>query len=246
MKNMKILAIDTSSEQGMVALLEDLKLLGVRLFGRQANPLMNEMETLFRDLQTQVNTVDCIVVGVGPGSYTGIRIGAMVAKTLSFAGRIPLVGISSLLAWMPQESGLEIGRFAVVVDAKVGGFYMLLGEVKEDGRVTHGEPIVCPLQEAIDPLMKVIHIHTPHQALIQQRLKSMVPQIDIDLTRWQWHEHPPSPYVMAKCAINKMHETNEGHTEHEMNEEQFSRKGELSLLYLRKTQAEIERENKGC
>ena len=197
---MKILAIDTSSEKGMVALLEgthqmDLQLCGVRLFGQQANPLMSEMEALFNELGLSVDDLGCIVVGIGPGSYTGIRVGAMVAKTLSFAKHIPLVGISSLLAWMPQKPG----KFAVAVDAKVSGLYLLLGEITSDGNIVHEAPAVYPLQEALARLASVTRIDTPHQALIQKRLSSL----GVDVNQWQWHEHAPNPEIMARFALKE-------------------------------------------
>lgn len=227
----KFLAIDTSSEKGMVALLEgtnqlDIRLCGMRLFGTQANPLMSEMQLLFEEQGWQPDSMDCIVAGVGPGSYTGIRVGCMVAKTLSFAKKIPLVGIPSLLAWAPQEAG----PFAIAVDAKVGGLYLLFGEVATDGSLSHGECVVHPLQEAINKLMDVPRIQTPHKGLIQKRLSTMQPPVDVN--RWQWHECAPNPEMMVRFAMNEI-ENGGGNQE-----------GELSLLYLRKTQAEIEREER--
>lgn len=221
---MKILAIETSSERQMVALLEGTKLLGIRLFGQQSNPLMPHLEALLYELNWEASAIECIVVGVGPGSYTGMRIGAMVAKTLSFAKQIPLVGIPSLMAWTPQEKG----AFAVVADAKIGGLYLLIGEVQEEGDVTYGESAVYPLQEALVKLKAAPRIITPHPMLIQRRLLAQVPPVDI--TQWQWHERDPNPEVMSHFAMQQV--------SHGL----FSTNGDLTLLYLRKTQAEIEKE----
>lgn len=227
---MKILVIDTSSERGMVALLEgesvDMHLKGVRFFGQQANPLMSEMEQLFAKLGWQLSELDAIAVGVGPGSYTGIRVGAMVAKTLSFAKKIPLIGVPSLFGWAPETKG----PFAVVVDAKVGGLYLLLGKVQEDGTLITDESAVYPLDEALKKLEVIPHLYTPHANLLKKRFNSLQPSVDS--TKWQWHEGPPNPEVMARYAMASLAKG------------LFSKDGELTLLYLRKTQAEIEREGK--
>lgn len=227
---MKILVIDTSSERGVVALLEgtasNIQLKGTRFFGQQANPLMSEMEQLFAELKWVLNDLDVIGVGIGPGSYTGIRVGSMVAKTLSFAKKIPLIGVPSLFGWVPEN----VGSFAVVVDAKVGGLYLLIGKVQEDGSVVTDESAVYPLQEAILKLEKVSSLYTPHANLIQKRFSSL--ENSIDVTKWQWHDSSPSPKRLAQYALQRFEQG------------LFSTEGEINLLYLRKTQAEIERENR--
>lgn len=226
---MKILAIETSSERCMVALLEDTHVLGQRLFANQASLLMLEMQALFVELKVPVDSIECIIVGQGPGSYTGMRLGAMVAKTFSFAKHIPLMGMPSLLTFIP-EAKAAAGPFAVVVDAKIGGLYLLMGDVTKDGVVVNQESAVYPLDVAIEMLRGVKTLYTPHQMLVQKRFASHSPPVEI--TQWHWHEHAPNPTAMARFALERL------------TQGKFSQTGELELLYLRKTQAEIEKEQR--
>lgn len=226
---MKILAIETSSERCVAALLEDTEVLGQRLFANQASFLMLEIQTLFEELKAPVDSMECIVVGQGPGSYTGMRLGAMAAKTFSFAKQIPLVGIPSLLTFIPEVKDLAMGPFAVVVDAKIGGLYLLLGDRAERGEsVITQESAVYPLDAAIEMLKGVKTLYTPHQMLVQKRFTAHAPPVDMHA--WHWHEHAPNPVAMARFALERL------------TEGKFSQTGELELLYLRKTQAEIEKE----
>lgn len=65
---------------------------------------------------------DQIAVGIGPGSYTGMRVGGALAKALAFGWKVPLLGFESLLAFFPEA---KEDSFAVVFDAKSGGVYLL-------------------------------------------------------------------------------------------------------------------------
>lgn len=72
--------------------------------------------------QASVRLVDIaqVVIGLGPGSFTGLRIGMSFAKGLSCAAKVPLVGVSSLYAVAKRRamSGLGDGRILVVSDAR--------------------------------------------------------------------------------------------------------------------------------
>lgn len=72
--------------------------------------------------QTQVRLVDLtqVVIGVGPGSFTGLRIGMSFAKGVACAGKVPLVGVSSLLGVAKRRAMVEgsSGPLLVVSDAR--------------------------------------------------------------------------------------------------------------------------------
>ena len=124
---MKVLAFDTSSKALSVALLEDenrLAELTLTIKKNHSITLMPTIEFLMASIDWKPTDLDRIVVAEGPGSYTGLRIAVATAKTLAQTLKIDLVGVSSLLALVPEEiEGLAIP----VMDARrnhvYAGFY---------------------------------------------------------------------------------------------------------------------------
>lgn len=89
--------------------------------------LMPSVERLLQEASLTVKDLHEIVVGVGPGSYTGTRIGVVVAKTLAYALKIPLYKISSLALLASSQEG----RVMAAVDARRGYVFAGLYEVKD-------------------------------------------------------------------------------------------------------------------
>lgn len=101
---MKGLVIDTSTQVMFIALLEKSQILlwETSLHNNQLSKiLIPRLDPLI-----QGNTLAYIATGTGPGSFTGTRVGVTVAKSLSFALQIPLIGFPSLDAFTDdaQES----------------------------------------------------------------------------------------------------------------------------------------------
>lgn len=106
---MFILAIDTATEVGAVALLEDETLRGDCRINRkfiQSQKLVLMIEELVHHVDLSLQQLDGIAVSVGPGSYTGLRIGLSVAKGLAFSLDISVIGVNSLdaLAFQVEEA----------------------------------------------------------------------------------------------------------------------------------------------
>lgn len=96
---MKVLAIDTSNQAMSIAVLDDEKVIGeitTNIKRNHSERLMPAIDELMKDVQWQSSELNRIVVAKGPGSYTGLRIGVTVAKTLAWTLGVELVGISSL------------------------------------------------------------------------------------------------------------------------------------------------------
>lgn len=96
---MKILAIDTSTLVLGVAVVEEGKVLGevtTNLHKTHSERLMPTVARLLEDLTIELEDIQAITVTLGPGSYTGIRIGVTTAKTLAWARNLPLYAESSL------------------------------------------------------------------------------------------------------------------------------------------------------
>ena len=96
---MKALAIDTSNQTLGVALVEEGQVIGEYMTNLKKNHsirLMPAVQRLLEDCETEPSELSKIIVAKGPGSYTGVRIGVTVAKTLAWSLSIPLIGVSSL------------------------------------------------------------------------------------------------------------------------------------------------------
>ena len=120
---MKLLAFDTSNQALSLAILEDEHLLAQTTLNIKKNhsiTLMPAIDFLMNSLDMKPTDLDRIAVAQGPGSYTGLRIAVATAKTLAHTLKIELVGVSSLLALVPEQvEGLVIP----IVDARRNNVY---------------------------------------------------------------------------------------------------------------------------
>lgn len=192
---MDILVIDTATERSMFAYVRDGEPLVTSFlpFGLQEGQKI--LGNIHQDLgaqQMSVQDIDAVAVGVGPGSYTGMRIAATIGKMLSYVLKIPLVGICTLETFSAEQAG----AFAVVLDAKVAGIYLQLGKKSVDGHVDFfGKPRVVPLEQALQALKDIHIIVSPNVKPLQEKLKEYL---------GEWEESPPQPLQMALIAEKKI------------------------------------------
>lgn len=95
---MIILALDTATAYTCVALLDDDALVAERWVPSTSHSrsLLPSIEDLLGQSRVCLDDLGLIGVGLGPGSFTGLRIGLTLAKTLAFARGLPLIGVSTL------------------------------------------------------------------------------------------------------------------------------------------------------
>src|SRR6187551_1942440 len=114
-----MLAIDTATAQVGVAIGRDGRVLGeVRIDGarRHAEELAPAIEYLRKETGVGLGDLACISVGIGPGLYTGLRVGVTTARTLAQVLDVPVVGIPSLdLVAYPWRTTHR--RVVAVIDA---------------------------------------------------------------------------------------------------------------------------------
>jgi tRNA threonylcarbamoyladenosine biosynthesis protein TsaB len=135
---MLVLAIDTTTAGGSVALLEDEALLGevgVESAATHSARLLRSVDFLLGALGRDVREVDAFAVAAGPGSFTGLRIGLGAVKALAFASAKPVAPVSTLLALGTKLASGGARLAAPLLDAKKGEIYAALFEARRSGLV---------------------------------------------------------------------------------------------------------------
>ena len=118
---MRILALETSSPRGSVALTE-----GVTLIASEEHSEPSAHAELMLPLVSRAlaragwsrSSIDRIAVGVGPGSFVGLRVGIALAEGLSLGLGRPVVGVGSLSAMLGALSREHAGPRAALLDAR--------------------------------------------------------------------------------------------------------------------------------
>ena len=134
---MMILALEFSSERRSVALARNGIVLSeaVKLTGGRGTNALGLIEKVLADAKVSREEVEAIAVGLGPGSYTGIRAAIAVAQGWQLARDVELLGVSSAEAIASLAQAEQIfGRVNVVIDAQRGEFYLAAWEISPDGR----------------------------------------------------------------------------------------------------------------
>lgn len=126
MKTKNILAIDTSNEICSVSLRYNGEIYSLDKLANQAHTqmILGQIEQLLKQANISLTDLDLIAYAKGPGSFTGIRIAASVAKSLAFALDLPIIGVSTLsvLAWQGREL-YQKDKIIVALDARMQEVY---------------------------------------------------------------------------------------------------------------------------
>jgi tRNA threonylcarbamoyladenosine biosynthesis protein TsaB len=126
MASMRALAVDTTGAHGSVALVAEgelVALVGIRETGpRHAESLLPTIENLLRRLSLELSQIDGFAVAVGPGSFTGLRIGIASVEGLAFATGKPAAGVSALEATAYRFRHLP-GLLVAMIEAYRGEVY---------------------------------------------------------------------------------------------------------------------------
>jgi tRNA threonylcarbamoyl adenosine modification protein YeaZ len=123
---MKILGIDTSSNASSVALIEDNKLIceyTVNTKTTHSQKLMPMIENMLSISEVNIKEIDAIAICIGPGSFTGLRIGMATAKALSHVNNLPIVGVNSL-ELLAGNMDLSDKKICSILDAQRTQVYM--------------------------------------------------------------------------------------------------------------------------
>jgi tRNA threonylcarbamoyladenosine biosynthesis protein TsaB len=139
---MRILALDTSTEYCSVALWHDGAVMErCELAGQRHSEILMEMiDSLLRDADVKLAQLDGIAFGMGPGSFTGVRIACGSTQGLALGANLPVAGVCTLQA-IAESSGKP--RVIAALDARMGELYLAAYEMRDGIWITVIEPCLC-------------------------------------------------------------------------------------------------------
>lgn len=120
------LAIDTSGLAGSIALLHDQKCVAERplqLGQQHGQSLIPGIHALLHEHELSPRQCELLAVSIGPGSFTGLRVGIVCAKTLAYATGCRLAGVNTLLA-VAHNAPDEVEMLHVIADAQRGELFV--------------------------------------------------------------------------------------------------------------------------
>lgn len=132
---MTILALEFSSAQRSVALARDGRVLGdASETGGRGTQAFGLIERVLAAAKIGRAEIECLAIGLGPGSYTGIRVALAIAQGWQVATGVKLLGLSSVECVAAQAQAEKLsGLVNVVVDAQRGEFYLAAYRMTADG-----------------------------------------------------------------------------------------------------------------
>ena len=181
---MKLLSLETSAVAASCCVTDGDKILSqatVNAGLTHSRTLMPMVEAVLSSADLTAADIEAVAVAVGPGSFTGIRIGVATAKGLAFPADLPCVAVSTLEAMAYRLSGLPLsGRVCAVMDARCKQVYTATFVI-ENGALTRETPdeaiaiddLFARLKEADSP----VYLIGDGAAMCYELGKDVLPQL---------------------------------------------------------------------
>ncbi len=201
---MRALAIDTSNLVMGIAVISDDRITGEMITNLKKNHsvrLMPAIDQLLKDVDMKPAELDRIIVANGPGSYTGVRIGVSIAKTLAWALNIPIAGVSSLEV-LAQNGKMAESYVSPIFDARRGQVYTALYDagngmkVEEEERIIQLDDWLPLLKQKEKPVLFMGNDLPIHQSRMEEVLGNKAVFAPITA-------HNPRPSELAFLGIQK-------------------------------------------
>lgn len=137
---MKVVGIETSGSIGSIAVCDGKKTVGKKTFGRppgHGNEIVSSLAAIFDEVKWKPGDIDLISVSIGPGSYTGLRIGVTCAKTLAYGLRKPVIDVPTLDVLVENVKDNNAKTICPVIDAKRKSVYACIYDRVNNKRITY-------------------------------------------------------------------------------------------------------------
>ena len=228
---MKLLALDTSSITATVALLDDEKLMGEYTLNHKKNhsqKLMPMIEELLNSCSTKPKEIDVFAVSLGPGSFTGLRIGIATMTAMAQALDKEVVGVSTLEALAYNLFNIK-GLICPIIDAQRDLVYTALY------RWTDGDMEELMKQQVIDihSLIGILREKSEKIFFIGDALEKFSGNLKADLAQ-QFAVPPPRLLIPSASSVAEVAKI----------KIQKNITMDMVPIYMRKSEAEVQYEKR--
>ena len=230
---MKILGIDTSTMAANVAVIEDDKLIceyTINTKKTHSQKLMPMIENMLNLSDISIKDIEAIAICVGPGSFTGLRIGMATAKAMSHVNNIPIVGVNSLEV-LATNMDLCNRKICSILDAQrnqvyTGKYIIENGELKELEEISINpiDDLLKELEESLDNWVILGEATYKYKDKIESISNIEIPSSANNITKAS---------SLCNIARKKIIENKDIHNCYDINP-----------MYIRKSQAEEQYEEK--
>ena len=200
---MNILSIDTSTDLCNVGLIRDTQILAEYRadFKRaHAEKLISAIQFVLDGNHLELNDVDGIAISIGPGSFTGLRIGLATAKGFCFANGTKLVGINTLDS-LAENAILWKGTICTLIHAQAEEFYMCLYESDTMTLTRLDDYKIVVIKDLVELMTSEILFISPHSKRIIDYLEDR----RFDIPRFARSElNMMSGLTMARLGLERL------------------------------------------
>ena len=137
--NMKVLGIETSGLVGNIAVCDGNAVVGKKTYDKNLShgkEIVSSLESIFNEIEWKPNDIDLIAVSIGPGSYTGLRIGVTCAKTLAYGLAKPVIDVPTLDVLVENVKDSNARAICPVIDAKRKSVYACIYDRDKNRKIT--------------------------------------------------------------------------------------------------------------
>lgn len=149
---MLTLAIDTATKVCAVGLCRNGEILAeyrINIGMTHSDGLMPQLEQLLARTKISKNAIDLLAVSMGPGSFTGLRIGLASAEAMAYSWRKPICGVNTLKA-LAYNLPMDNYILSPILDAQKGNFYQAIYEWRQGTLIEHQTTAVVNKVELLE------------------------------------------------------------------------------------------------
>ena len=200
---MRLLAIETATQNLSVAVVEDENLLAAAQLLLPTHPHAVELPGLVQRLLLTTRTpwkhLGAVAIDIGPGSFTGLRIGLAFVKAIAFAHALRVVGVSSLDVLAAQAAYAD-DPVVPLLDAKRGNVYGARFDRKGDGFVRRTEYRLGSVEEALAGVPRRALFLGEACRLYADRIRAVCPDTSFAPQELWW----PRAETLARLGVARL------------------------------------------